>query len=190
MNGFDIYNIDNGDFFIKTRTVFLYGEIDTMSAYEVGGRLKYLDFLDSAEPITLEINSPGGEVSSGLAIIDTINCISAPVRVVVCGMAASMAALVAASGTRGMRYALPHSNIMIHQPLGGFGISQASDIDIYAKNIVKTKKLLNEILASACGKTLAEIENDTDRDYYMNAEEARNYGILDGVIESKKAVIL
>lgn len=87
-----------------------------------------------------------------------------------------------------MRYALPHSNIMIHQPLGGFGISQASDIDIYAKNIVKTKKMLNEILAEACGKTLAEIENDTDRDYYMNAEEAKNYGILDGIIEPKKAV--
>lgn len=188
MSKFDIYNIDSGDFFAKTRTVFLYGEINASTAYEIGCRLKYLDFLDSEEPITLEINSPGGEVLSGLAIIDTMNCIEAPVKVVVCGMAASMAALIAASGTKGMRYALPHSNIMIHQPLGGFGISQASDIDIYAKNIVKTKKMLNEILAEACGKTLAEIENDTDRDYYMNAEEAKNYGILDGIIEPKKAV--
>lgn len=188
MSKFDIYNIDSGDFFVKTRTVFLYGEINTSTAYEIGCRLKYLDFLDSEEPITLEINSPSGEVSSGLAIIDTVNCIRAPVKVVVCGMAASMAALIAASGTKGMRYALPHSNIMIHQPLGSFGISQASDIDIYAKNIVKTKKMLNEILAKACGKTLEEIESDTDRDYYMNAEEAKDYGILDDIIESKKAV--
>ena len=173
MSKFDIYGVDNGNFFIKTRTVFLYGEINAVMAYEIGCRLKYLDYVDSNEPITIEINSYGGEVSSGLAIIDTMNCINAPVKTVICGMAASMAALIAASGTKGMRYALPHSSIMIHQPLGGFGMSQASDIDIYAKNIVKTKKTLNKILAQSCGKNIDEIENDTDRDYYMDAEEAK-----------------
>jgi len=186
MSGFNIYNIDKGDFFVKTRTIFLYGEINAATAYDVGCRLKYLDFIDSNEPITIEINSPGGEVSSGLAIIDTMKCISAPVKVIVCGMAASMAALILASGTRGMRYALPHSSIMIHQPLGGFGVSQASDIDIYAKNIIKTKKILNEILAESCQKSVSDIENDTDRDYYMNALEALSYGIIDEVIQPKK----
>ena len=186
MSGFNIYNIDKGDFFVKTRTIFLYGEINAATAYDVGCRLKYLDFIDSNEPITIEINSPGGEVSSGLAIIDTMKCISAPVKVIVCGMAASMAALILASGTRGMRYALPHSSVMIHQPLGGFGVSQASDIDIYAKNIIKTKKILNEILAESCQKSVSDIENDTDRDYYMNALEALSYGIIDEVIQPKK----
>ncbi len=184
MNGFDIYNTD--DFFVKTRTVFLYGEINARVAYDVGCRLKYLDYIDSTKPITLEINSPGGEVCSGLAIIDTMNCIEAPVKVVVCGMAASMAALIAASGTRGMRYALPHSTVMIHQPLGGFGISQASDIEIYTRNILSTKKALNGILAQACGKDIREVETDTDRDYYMDASQAKAYGIIDEIVEIKK----
>lgn len=182
------YGWDGEEFLIKTRTVFLYGEINAAAAYEVGCRLKYLDFIDQHEPITLEINSPGGEVSSGLAIIDTMNCIGAPVRVVVCGMAASMAALIVASGSKGMRGALPNSNIMIHQPLGGLGISQASDIDIYAKNIVRTKRLLNGILADACGKDISEIENDTDRDYYLNAREALEYGIIDFIVGPGKTV--
>lgn len=186
MNTFDIYSADEGSFFTKTRTIFLYGEINSKTAYDVGCRLKYLDYLDSSKLITLEVNSPGGEVSSSLAIIDTINCIKADVKVVVCGMAASMAALIAASGTKGMRYALPHSTIMIHQPLGGFGISQASDIEIYTKNIMSTKKTLNAILAKACGKTIHAVENDTDRDYYMTAEQAKEYGIIDEIIKSQK----
>lgn len=186
MNNFDIYNANQGDFFTQTRTVFLYGEINAVTAYDIGCRLKYLDYIDSGKTITIEINSPGGEVSSGLAIIDTINCIESPVKTVVCGMAASMAALIAASGTKGMRYSLPHSTIMIHQPLGGFGISQASDIQIYAKNILQTKKILNSILADSCNKEVREIENDTDRDYYMSAEEAKEYGLIDGIIVPKK----
>ncbi len=177
---------DKDDFFVKTRTIFLYGQIDAVTAYDVGCRLKYLDYIDPESPITIEINSPGGEVSSGLAIIDTMHYISAPVKVVVCGMAASMAALILASGSKGLRCALPHSTVMIHQPLGGFGISQASDIDIYAKNIVKTKRILNGILAEATGKRLEEIENDTDRDYYMNANEALAYGIIDQIIAVRK----
>ncbi len=186
MGMFDIYNTNQDDFFVRTRTVFLYGEINAAAAYDVGCRLKYLDYIDSAEPITIEINSPGGEVSSGLAIIDTMNFIECPIKTVVCGMAASMAALIAASGTKGMRYALPHSTIMIHQPLGGFGVSQASDIEIYTRKILRTKKTLNEILANACGKKPEEIETDTDRDCYMSAEEAKEYGIIDEIILSKK----
>lgn len=186
MSNFDIYNIDRNDFFTKTRTIFLYGEINSAVSYDVGTRLKYLDYIDSNEPITIEINSPGGEVSSGLAIIDTMNFIESPVKVVVCGMAASMAALIVASGTRGMRYALPHSKIMIHQPLGGFGVSQASDIEIYARNILQTKKELNQILALTCNKSIEEIEADTDRDYYLNAEEALSYGLIDKIIVPKK----
>lgn len=186
MSKFDIYNINKGDFFTQTRTIFLYGEINAATAYDVGCRLKYLDYIDSEKTITIEINSPGGEVSSGLAIIDTINCIESPVKIVVCGMAASMAALIAASGTKGMRYALPHSTIMIHQPLGGFGISQASDIEIYAKNILQTKKILNEILATACNKDIKAVEIDTDRDYYMSAYEAKEYGLIDEIIVPKK----
>ena len=186
MSNFDIYNADRGDFFVKTRTVFLYGEINAATAYDVGCRLKYLDYIDSEKPVTVEINSPGGEVSSGLAIIDTMNCIECPVKTVVCGMAASMAALIAASGTKGMRFALPHSTIMIHQPLGGFGLSQASDIEIYAKNILQTKKTLNGILAAASGKKIKKIEADTDRDCYLSAEDAKKYGIIDEIIVPKK----
>lgn len=186
MEVFDIYNTKTDDFFTKTRTIFLYGQIDGATAYDVGCRLKYLAYMDSNAPITIEINSPGGEVCSGLAIIDTMRYIDCPVKTVVCGMAASMAALIAASGTKGMRYALPHSTIMIHQPLGGFGLSQASDIEIYAKNILQTKKILNGILAEACGKPLAEVEADTDRDYYLNAEEAQRYGLIDQVVTGKK----
>ena len=186
MSKFDIYDINQGDFFTQTRTIFMYGEISAATAYDVGCRLKYLDYIDSEKPITIEINSPGGEVSSGLAIIDTINFIKSPVKIVVCGMAASMAALIAASGTKGMRYALPHSTIMIHQPLGGFGISQASDIEIYAKNIMQTKRILNEILATSCGKDIEEVVIDTDRDYYMSAYEAKDYGLIDEIIMPKK----
>ena len=183
---FDIFRMDNGDFFRQTRTVFLYGPITTETAYEVGNCLKYLDYLDSEAPITLEINSPGGEVSSGLAIIDTIRWIRAPVRAVVCGIAASMAALIAACCTKGMRAMLPHSTVMIHQPLGGVGMSQASDIEIYAQNISRTKRLLNTLLAEACGKTLEAVAADTDRDYYMTAEEALAYGMIDSIVTSKK----
>ena len=183
---FDIFSMDNGEFFRKTRTIFLYGRITMETAYQVGNCLKYLDYVDPSVPITLEINSPGGEVSSGLAIIDTVRCIQAPVRAVVCGIAASMAALIAACCTKGMRYMLPHSTIMIHQPLGGMGMSQASDIEIYAQNISRTKRLLNTLLAEACEKTVEEIAVDTDRDHYLTAEEALEYGIIDNIVTSKK----
>lgn len=183
---FDIYNIDKGEFFKQNRVVYIYGEITSLMAYEVCGRLKYLDYLDSEKDIILEINSPGGEVYSGLAIIDTINCIKAHVKVVVSGMAASMAALITACCSKGKRYALPHSMIMIHQPLGGTGLAQASDIAIYANNISKTKRMLNELLAKATGQSVKTIAKDTDRDYYLNAEEAIKYGIIDKIVDSRK----
>lgn len=186
MRNFDVYHVQEDDFFVKTRTIFLYGEITAETAYDVGGRLKFLDYIDPKKPVTIEINSPGGEVSSGLAIIDTIRFVSCPVKTVVCGMAASMAALIAACGDKGMRYALPHSSIMVHQPLGGVGISQASDIAIYAKNIVNTRKMLNQILAEACGKSPETVEIDTERDYYMNATEAKAYGLIDEIVTVKK----
>ena len=183
---FDVYKFNERDLFTKTRTIFLYGEVNMALAYDVGSRLKYLDYINSNEPITIEINSPGGEVSSGLAIIDTMNYVQSPIKTVVCGMAASMAAVIAASGTKGMRYALPHSKVMIHQPLGGFGVSQASDIEIYAKNILQTRRELNEILAESCNRPIADIERDTDRDYYMTAKEAVEYGLIDKIIEPRK----
>ena len=183
---FDVYNADSGEFFRKTRTVFLYGPVTAETAYDVCNCLKYLDYIDSEKPITLEINSPGGEVSSGLAIIDTIQCIQAPVRAVVCGMAASMAALIAACCTKGLRTALPHSTVMIHQPIGGMESSQASDIEIYAKNMMRTKATLNGLMAEACGKPIDVVAADSDRDYYMTADEAVAYGLLDSVVTSKK----
>lgn len=182
----DIYGNNTTEFMKNTRIVFLYGEINMETAYQIGLSLKYLDYLDNTKPITLEVNSGGGEVNSGLAIIDTIKYIKAPVKVVVCGMAASMAALIVACCEKGMRYALPHSTIMIHQPLGGMNLSQATDIDIYAKNIIKTKAVLNDLLAKACNKKVEEIEKDTDRDYYLNAFEAVEYGIIDHIIEVKE----
>lgn len=182
----DIYTVDGGEFFKKTRTVFIYGEINSAMAYDVCWKLKYLDYIDSDGVITVEINSPGGEVASGLSIIATMKCISAPVKTVVCGRAASMAALIAASGTPGKRYALPYSEIMIHQPLGGLGLSQASDIANYANNIVKTKRLLNEILAKSCKKSIEEIAKDTERDHYLDADEAVEYGLIDEVVKMKK----
>jgi ATP-dependent Clp protease protease subunit len=186
MSNFDMYNFKDKDFFSKTRTIFLYGEVNMAMAYDIGCRIKYLDYINSSEPITIEINSPGGEVSSGLAIIDTMNYVESPIKTVVCGMAASMGAVIAAAGTKGMRYALPHSKVMIHQPLGGFGVSQASDIEIYARNILQTRRELNELLAEACGKSIEEIERDTDRDYYMTALEAKEYGLIDGIITPRK----
>ena len=115
-----------------------------------------------------------------------MNYVESPIKTVVCGMAASMGAVIAAAGTKGMRYALPHSKVMIHQPLGGFGVSQASDIEIYARNILQTRRELNELLAQACGKSIEEIERDTDRDYYMTALEAKEYGLIDGIITPRK----
>lgn len=182
----NILDINSIKFLVDTRTIYLYGEIDNKKAYEVCKELKYLDFIDSSKEITLEINSIGGEVSSGFAIIDTINCIKAPVKGIVCGTAASMAAIVLASCSKGKRYALPHSTIMIHQPLGGLNISQASDIEIYTKNILKTKNIIIQLLSDVTGKSVEKIALDIERDYYLDANEAKEYGLIDDIIKSRK----
>ena len=182
---FDIYNIDNGNFFKEKRMIFIYGEINEQTAFDVTTKIKYLDYLDSDKEITIEINSYGGDVLSGLAIIDTMKCVAAPIKIIVSGLAASMAALIASAGTKGLRYALPHSSIMIHQPLGGVRWAQATDIQIYANNITKTKQMINELLASNTNQSIQRIEKDMERDYYMTAKEAVEYGIIDHVIQEK-----
>lgn len=166
---------------IKSRKIFLWSEIDDEAAEKVVRQLVFMD-TKSADPITLYINSPGGVISSGLAIFDCMHAIKAPVATVVCGLAASMASFLAATGAKGMRYAWPHAKILIHQPLiSGEIYGQATDIKIHAEEMLKTRALLNSIYAERTGQSLEQIEKDTDRDHYLSAEEARAYGLLDEV---------
>ena len=165
---------------LEDRIIFLSGEIDDAVANTVVAQLIYLEHKDPAKDINLYINSPGGSVSAGLAIYDTMNYIKCDVSTICIGMAASMGAFLLSSGAKGKRFALPNSEIMIHQPLGG-AQGQASDIKIAAEHILKTKKKLNTILAQNSGKPLEQIERDTDRDNYLSAEEALNYGLIDKV---------
>ena len=157
------------------------GEIDDAVANTVVAQLIYLEAKDPQKDISLYINSPGGSVSAGLAIYDTMNYIKCDVSTICIGMAASMGAFLLSSGQKGKRFALPNSEIMIHQPLGG-AQGQASDIKIAAEHILKTKRKLNEILAKNSGKPLAQIERDTDRDNYLSAQEAMEYGLIDKVL--------
>lgn len=156
------------------------GEIDDAVANTVVAQLIYLEAKDPAKDISLYINSPGGSVSAGLAIYDTMNYVKCDVSTICIGMAASMGAFLLSSGTKGKRYALPNSEIMIHQPLGG-AQGQASDIKIAAEHILRTKQRLNTILAKNSGKPLAQIEQDTDRDNYLSAQDAQEYGLIDKV---------
>lgn len=170
---------------LEDRIIFLTGEIDDQVADLIVAQLIFLEGKDSAKDISLYINSPGGSVSAGFAIYDTMNYIKCDVSTICVGMAASMGAFLLSSGTKGKRFALPNSKIMIHQPLGG-AQGQASDIAIQAEEILRTKKRLNEILASNTGQELGKIEFDTDRDFYMTAEEAEKYGIVDKIFYSRK----
>ena len=165
---------------LEDRIIFLSGEIDDAVANTVVAQLIYLEAKDPQKDISLYINSPGGSVSAGLAIYDTMNYIKCDVSTICIGMAASMGAFLLSSGQKGKRFALPNSEIMIHQPLGG-AQGQASDIKIAAEHILKTKHKLNERLATNSGKPLAQIERDTDRDNYLSAEEAQEYGLIDKV---------
>lgn len=165
---------------LEDRIIFLSGEIDDAVANTVVAQLIYLEAKDPSKDINLYINSPGGSVSAGLAIYDTMNYIKCDVSTICIGMAASMGAFLLSSGAKGKRFALPNSEIMIHQPLGG-AQGQASDIKIAAEHILRTKKKLNNILAANSGKPLEQIERDTDRDNYLSAEEALNYGLIDKV---------
>lgn len=165
---------------LKNRIILLSGEIDDILANTVVAELLYLDSL-SHEDISIYINSPGGNVTSGFAIYDTMNFIKSDVSTICLGMAASMAAFLLSSGKEGKRYALPNSEVMIHQPLGGAS-GQATEIKIAAEHILKTKKKLNEILAKNTGKSIKQIENDTDRDNYLTANDAKYYGLVDKIL--------
>lgn len=168
---------------LKDRVIFLTGDIDDATASVVVSELLFLDHDRPGEPITMYINSPGGFVSAGLSIFDTIYSISSPVNTVCTGMACSMAAVLLACGT-GTRSILPHSKVMIHQPSGG-AIGQESDIQIVAKELKKAKDVLTELLSKLTGKSLKVVARDCDRDHYMDASEAVAYGIVDGIIEPK-----
>ena len=168
----------------KERVIFLTGPIDADSGNIVIAQLLFLENEDPKRDITLYVNSPGGHVTAGMAIIDTMNFIKCDVSVVCIGMAASMGAMILSAGTKGKRFALPNSEIMIHQPLGG-AEGQASDIAIAAENILKTRTVLYKMLAKNTGKTLAQIEKDADRNYWMNSDEAVKYGIVDKVINKR-----
>ncbi len=165
---------------LEDRIIFLSGEIDDAVANTVVAQLIYLEAKDPSKDISLYINSPGGSVSAGLAIYDTMNYIKCDVSTICIGLAASMGAFLLSSGAKGKRFALPNSEIMIHQPLGG-AQGQASDIKIAAEHILRTKQKLNEILAKNSGKPLSQIERDTDRDNYLTASEAQEYGLIDKV---------
>ena len=170
---------------LEERIIFLTGEITDAVANTVVAQLLYLEAKAPQKDITIYINSPGGSVSAGLAIYDTMNYISCDVVTICIGMAASMGAFLLSSGTKGKRYSLPSSEIMIHQPLGG-AQGQASDIKIQAEHILKTKHKLNEILAKNTGKSYEEIERDTDRDNFLSAEEGVAYGIIDKIFYNRK----
>ncbi len=169
---------------LKERIIFLGTPIDDNIASLVISQLLFLEAEDPNKDIYLYINSPGGIVSSGLAIYDTMQYIKPDVVTTCMGQAASMGALLLAAGTKGKRYALPHARIMIHQPLGG-AEGQASDIAIAANEILRIKQVLNEILAEATGKSVEQIEKDTDRNYFMSAQEALDYGIVDKILTSR-----
>ncbi|KJH73436.1 ATP-dependent Clp protease proteolytic subunit [Aliterella atlantica] len=164
------------------RIIFLSGEVSDGMANSIIARLLYLDSEDQSKDIYIYINSPGGSVTAGLAIYDTMRHIKSNIVTICVGMAASMGSFLLAAGTKGKRLALPHARIMIHQPLGG-AQGQATDIEIEAREILRLRHQLNQMLADQTGQTLEKIEKDTDRDYFMSAEEAVAYGLIDRVIE-------
>ena len=164
------------------RILFLGSEVNDGVANSLVAQMLYLDSEDSSKPIYLYINSPGGSVTAGLAIYDTIQYVKSEVVTICVGLAASMGAFLLAAGTKGKRVALPHSRIMIHQPLGGTSRRQASDIEIEAREILRMKEMLNRSLADMSGQNFEKIEKDTDRDYFLSAEEAKDYGLIDRVI--------
>lgn len=170
---------------LEDRIIFLTGQIDDATANLVVGQLLYLETKDPSKDISLYINSPGGSVTAGMAIFDTMNYVKCDVSTICVGMAASMGAFLLAAGTKGKRICLPNSEVMIHQPLGGVQ-GQASDIKIAAEHILKTREKLNKFLAEATGKSIEEIARDTDRDNYMSAEEAKEYGLVD-MVYTKRA---
>ena len=167
---------------LKDRIIMLSGEINDAVASSIVAQLLFLEAEDPDKDIYLYINSPGGVITSGLSIYDTMNYIKPDVSTICIGQAASMGAFLLSSGAKGKRYALPHARIMIHQPLGG-AQGQATDIEIQAKEIIRLKHMLNEILAKNTGQPLRKIAKDTDRDFFMSSEEAKEYGLIDQVLD-------
>ena len=166
---------------LKDRIVFVGGEIDDNMANAIVAQLLFLQAQDPGKAVSMDINSPGGSVTAGLAILDTMKMVKCPVATYCVGQAASMGAILLASGEKGRRYALPHARIMVHQPWGG-AQGKASDIEITAREILRLKEMLNGILAEASGRTLESVTNDTDRDHFMSADEAKAWGIVDKVL--------
>ncbi|MFY9901882.1 MAG: ATP-dependent Clp endopeptidase proteolytic subunit ClpP [Trichococcus sp.] len=172
---------------LKDRIIMLSGPIDDYTANSVIAQLLFLDAQDSEKDIYIYINSPGGSVSAGLAIFDTMNFIKADVQTIAMGMAASMGSFLLTAGEKGKRFALPNAEIMIHQPLGG-AQGQATEIEIAARHILQTRERLNKILAERTGQPMEVIERDTDRDNYMTAQQAKEYGLIDEVMVNSKSL--
>lgn len=172
---------------LKDRIIFLGGGIDDHVANLIIAQMLFLESEDAEKDIHLYINSPGGVVTAGLAIYDTMQYLKAPVSTICVGQAASMGALLLAAGTAGKRYALPHARIMIHQPLGGFQ-GQATDISIHAQEILRLKETLNGIMADHSGKDISQLSSDTERDFFMGSEAAKEYGIIDDIVSRKPLV--
>ena len=168
--------------FIEKRKIFLWGPVDDNSAKDIINRLLYLDYVDPNKEITFYINSPGGFVTSGMAIYDTMDLIGSPISTVCMGMAASMASILLSGGTKGRRFIFPSAEVMIHQPLGG-GRGTSADLEIMAEQIMKTKRRGAKILADNCGQPFDKVMLDCERDYWMNAEESVAYGIVDAVLD-------
>lgn len=186
--GYDIYSR-----LLKDRIIFVggyEGEVTTDSANVLIAQLLYLDAEDNDKEINLYINSPGGMVTAGLAVYDTMQYVKAPITTICIGMAMSFGAVLLAAGGKGRRFALPQARVMIHQPLiGGHGLSgQATDIEVEAKEMSKTKRILNEILAKHSGQSVDKVEKDSERNFYMSADEAKEYGLIDDVIQSAKEI--
>ncbi|MBR3324811.1 MAG: ATP-dependent Clp protease proteolytic subunit [Clostridia bacterium] len=173
---------------LKDRIIFMGEDVNSASASVVVAQLLFLESEDPDKDIFLYINSPGGSVTDGLGIIDTMNYIKCPVSTICVGMAASMGALLLTSGAKGKRFATPNSEILIHQPLiSGGGISgQTTEIKIHADQMIKTRERINKIISATTGKPIEEVEKDTERDHYMTAEEALEYGLIDGIMDKRK----
>jgi ATP-dependent Clp protease protease subunit len=170
--------------FLEERKIFLWGEVSDKSAKDITEKLLYLEWTDPGKDITFYINTPGGSITAGMAVYDTIQLITSPVSVVVTGMAASMGSILLSSAPKGKRFVYPHSRVMIHQPLiSGRMVAPAVDINIQAEEMEKLRHELNQILADASGKPLEQVEKDTDRDFYLNAKEAIEYGLADEIVE-------
>lgn len=170
---------------LKDRIIMLSGEINDQMANSIIAQLLFLDAQDSDKDIYIYINSPGGVITSGLAILDTMNLIKSDVQTIAVGMAASMASVLLAMGTKGKRFALPNSEVLIHQPLGG-AQGQQTEIQIAADQILKARKKLTKMLADASGQPLEKVTADTERDHYLSAQEAKDYGLIDDILTNKK----